>query len=113
MRPAERVIPDVSECTRCRTSEHAAGCSVSSQLRNRREPREEPVSVSFDTKRERARSPIGAADAGILVLATVFVACSPRQTPAPVGDASQSPSANDVVCQSVGAAHILLALAER
>src|SRR6266852_2427367 len=113
MRSAERVVPDVAECTRCRTSKHAAGCSVGSQLRNRCEPSEEPVGVSLDTKGKRAGSPIGAADVDILVQAAVFVAWSPWQPPAPVGDAGQSPSTDGIVRQSVGTAHILLPLAER
>src|SRR2546429_2478366 len=48
-----------------------------------------------------------------IVLAAVTEARRPRQTPAPVGDTGQSPSADDVICQPVGIAHVLLALAER
>ena len=80
---------------------------------DRSKPSKEPVRVPLRTERKCARAFVGTADADILVLAAVTIAGRPRQTPAPVGNARQSPSANDVIRQSVGAAHVFLALAER
>src|SRR5213078_16154 len=114
MRSAERVKPDVAESTSRRPGETRSRGPVGRQFWNRCEPSQEPAGVSLHTERERAGGPIGAADvADILVRAAVFVAWSPRQTPAPIGDAGQSPSADDIVRQGVGSAHVLLALAER
>src|SRR5690242_13960620 len=112
VRAAERVEANVPESSRSRTRESGSRPS-NTHRRNRSKPAYDAGGrIPLHTKRKGSRSPAGAADAYVFVSIAITVGRSPGQASAPVCCGGQSPPADDVVHQSVGVAHVFLALAE-